>query len=634
MKFYFKKLFAGILSALLIAAPFAEAANSNGRAVLIGRVNPYAGSTTQRSFTVMDVKASTGEYTSPQRPAPNEDNRTQLIIRNVGSTVLQFGYNTTDNTNTQYAATTWTITLNPGQEYVENGYIPSSLSTQRILSERPFTSGQGGRYTVWKEIAGAVQSGVPVIRAITPLPVSPLALNVLDFQTTINISGLSKDRSTVYGTDGGVNLYQNTHDGDPAFWTLVHTFTGVPSGVLTSVIETGDGEIIAFFGLVTGTIYKSTGWAASHTSATWAQVIASATGGAFRAQWGGGTFSSQSGAVNVIAEYGKYWSTQPTPDPTATTHIYASRTSGTNWTLLLDLQTMFPTTNSLSTYGAAYDPDWDCMVGAYGNSGPNGNNFTEILYSCDWRTIFTGGTATWTSIPIPPLWIGNTNHWQSVALSTTQNSWRLGSEGDSGVYIFPKIAYRQLGAGFIQNVISGRAGSHLLPGSFNRAAANQRYMFGTGNAGSGPDVGAQLYFDQLDAGKTLQEVYRNDVYKVSNYGVYQPYGPTLNGVFLVSLGAPTGTGVGVWTTLRANLVSPPVGTYDQSANLTGNGATTAFTFPHFLSYTPTTLNAYPQNAASIAIAAPTVTADGTNITLTFSVAPTNATAYSYALRYQ
>jgi hypothetical protein len=256
----------------------------------------------QRAYNVLIVPASATYYSFPARVRPNEPQRTQLIVRNLGTTTLELGYVSGQNNSFFNGASSYPLQLNAGQQYAENGASTS------MMFLRPHTSGQGGRYSVYVEFNGASQSGVATTSNIAPVPVGIPVLNVLSYTTsTAQPIGLSKDRTTVYGANG-TTLYQSTNDG--ASWTSVATF---PDNVV-GLTETDDGEAICLTqggAGVPGKLYKSTGWSTSHTAATWGLVLTSASNAYFRNYWDGGSYDSfgsnsinGTGKYGVITEYG------------------------------------------------------------------------------------------------------------------------------------------------------------------------------------------------------------------------------------------------------------------------------------------------------------------------------------------
>lgn len=99
-------------------------------------------------YTVLDL-IGVSAYNFPQRVRPNEPGRKQLIIRNIGSVPVQLGYNSTADNSAYNGPDAYTITLNPGQEYVED------QSSTRQIFVRPVTSGQTGRIGVYHKQGAA-----------------------------------------------------------------------------------------------------------------------------------------------------------------------------------------------------------------------------------------------------------------------------------------------------------------------------------------------------------------------------------------------------------------------------------------------------------------------------------------------
>ena len=147
------------------------------------------------------------------------------------------------------------------------------------------------------------------------------------------------------------------------------------------------------------------------------------------------------------------------------------------------------------------------------------------------------------------------------------------------------------------------------------------------NGANEPSVPGAIYIDGTDDGQTLRELWRDDTFEGTSNGITDVYGPTVNGYVLANATGPA-------RTLRGQIIPGVLGMFDKYFTLVGDGSTTTFTVAHNMSTTPTTLNAYPQNAAAVAQAAPTLTANGTNITLTFASAPANGASLVYALRFK
>lgn len=581
----------------------AEALTQGQRLSLLGGagINPLF----HRAYNLLDIPASATYYTFPARIRPKEPKRTQLIIRNLGSTVLQFGYNT--GNNAQFTAT-FTFTLNPGQEYRENGF------STNLICVRPNVSGQGGRYSVYVEFNGITQSGSAITQAITPTPIGVPVLNVSAYGTaTAQPIGLSKDRATVYGSANGTTLYQSVNNGTS--WASIATFADNVQGL----IETDDGEALCYTqggAAVPGKIYKSSGWSTSHTGATWALKLTSASNAYFRNLWGGGSCFNFSGQYGVAAEYGALLNSGL--DATYPTHVYFTSDYGANWAQILDIQVTPPSSYPMHMKNAVYDPYWDRIWVTYDLL--TDQTHASWLYSDDHG-------ATWNYFTLPIEWQNISASWQSNQIAPLTNRIIFGSDHTDGYYVVPRSGYRQTGTPYVSAITTGHTGSQQTNMGAFRSGVGQQFFASLINTIGDLLVPGLIMADAIDDGQTLTEMWRDDSLKNTGKGVWDVIGPTSGGKFLAKVSGSTPK------TLIGTIVQGVQGQYDQYANLTGDGATTVFTFPHFLSVTPTTLLAYPQNAVSAAIVAPTVTADSTNITLTFSVAPTNAAVYSFALRY-
>jgi hypothetical protein len=227
----------------------------------------------------------------------------------------------------------------------------------------------------------------------------------------------------------------------------------------------------------------------------------------------------------------------------------------------------------------------------------------------------------------PPEWQNVSGNFQSNPIGILKDRIIFGSDHTDGYYVLPRVGYRLAGTPYISAITAGHAGAQQTNLAMYRGSPTSQF-FATITGISGDLIIPNLIFaDAVDDGKTLTEMWRDDSQIGNGNGLADIYGPTVGGVVL-------GNFVSGAKVLRGTIVQGVQGQYDQYANLTGDGSTKVFTFPHFLSATPSTLLAYPQNAAAVAASVPTVTADGTNITLTFGTAPSNGAALSYALRYQ
>ena len=612
-----RRILAGLCLALLLAVP-AEA--QMGRRLLIlggaAKVNPRF----HRSFTTRELAAVTGSFDFPFRERPVDPLRTQLVIRNVGSTVIDLGPQP-DNGN-YTGPTSFTVTLNPGQEYADNGASTSAWFA------RPHTRGQGATYTIYHELSGSHQSGTAVTENLTAPAVGIPALNIFSYATaTAYPIGLSQDRKTVYGTAGTPTLYQSTSDG--ASWGIVNSTSFGVCGNVVGLVETDDGEAIV--GVQNGSsspgcLFKSTGWTASHTGATWANVLTSATKGYFQNLWDGTTFASfgrnsinGTGKYGVTGEYGQLLTTGT--DPTFPTKVYFTSNYGATWSTVLDIQTNPPAQYPMHMKAAAYDLYWDRLWATFDLYQDNVH--AAILYSDDHGS-------TWTLLTMPTEFQGSgpNQNWQSNAIAPMASAIIFNSDHNNGYYRIPRVGYRKMGTLEVSAITAPPTGaSQTSEGSF-RSAPGQRLFTGLISNTSGVVPGL-IYTDDATDGQEMTELWRDDAYLNTIGGSLNLIGPTFNGYFISDIA----NGSGTHFTLRGKVADGVQGQYPQYVTVTGDGATTVFNFAHFISSTPTRLNIYPQNAAAVGAALPTLTANGTNLILTFAAAPANLSVQTYAVRY-
>lgn len=572
------------------------------------------------SFTTRELPASNGSFDFPFRERPVDPLRTQLVIRNVGSTVIDIG---PQPNNGNYAGpTSFTVSLNAGQEYADNG---ASITA---WFARPHTRGQGATYTVYNELSGAHQSGVAITQNLTAPAIGIPALNVISYAVaTAWPIGLSQDRKTVYGSAGTPTLYQSTSDG--ASWNVVNSTAFSSSGNVVGLVETDDGEALVNVqggSASPGFLFKSAGWSTSHITATWSIVKTSASNGYFQPLWDGTTFASfgrdsinNTGKYGVAGEYGPLLNSGL--DPTFPTHVYFTSDYGATWTTILDIQVTPPSQYPMHMKAAAYDLYWDRIWVTFDLYQDNVH--ASILYSDDHG-------ATWQLLTMPTEFQGSgvAQNWQSNAIAPMQNAIIFNSDHANGYYRVPRVGYRQMGTLEVSAITSPPTGaSQTSEGSF-RSAPGQRLFTGLINNNSG-SVPALIYTDDATDGARMVELWRDDAYLNAIAGALDLYGPTFNGYFLARVESGAGTNF----TLRSQVIDGVQGQYPQYVTVTGDGVTTVFNFPHFISSTPTRLNIYPNNAAAVGAAFPTLTADGTNLILTFAAAPANASVQIYAVRY-
>ncbi len=610
------------VGAALAASSRVDALTPGQRLVLLGGASIISSSSLFHSaFSTMDLPASAGIFTSPGRIRPVEPLRTQFIIRNVGSTNIDLGPQT-DNSNFA-GPTSWTISaLAPGQEYVDNGASTSAWFV------RPHTSGQGGTYTTYFELNGTRQSGIATTRALTAPAIGIPALNVLSYAAaTAYPCGLSTDRHTIYGTAATGTLFQSTNGGGG--WAIVNSTAFAASGNVVGLVETDDGEALCYVqggSAAPGFLFKSSGWTASHSAATWTLVKTSASNAYFQGIWNN-SFSfgkdtiNASGKYGVLTEYGPLLNAGL--DATFPTHVYLTKDYGLTWALILDIQVTPPSSYPMHTKCAVIDPYWMRVWVNYDLTN-DGTNISCLYADID----ANGNLGAWTKQPLPTEWQGIAAPWQANSIAPMENCLIFSGDHTNGFYRIPRKSYRQTGTLEVSSVTAMYPGSLQTAMETFRSAPGQR-MFASLIAQTGNnEVPGLIYTDDATGGASLIELWRDNAYVNSVAGAVRVNGPSA-GYFLAQI-APAAGGA---LTLRGKVIDGVVGQFPQYLYVTGDGATTVFNFPHFLSFTPTRLNVYPQNVAAVGVATPTMTADGTNLILTFAVAPVNTTVYRYAARY-
>lgn len=450
------------------------------------------------------------------------------------------------------------------------------------------------------------------VRPMTALPGGEPTLRVktVSATTTIKPCGLSNDRTTLYASDNGV-LKQSTDEG--VTWSTV--YSGWTAGwEVTGLVETDDGEAIAFINaFATGRIYKSTGWSTSHTTATWALVLSSTGGypagyGVNCANFGDDTITEGTSKYGVSGMYG----TQTSASGGQTTkgrYVYWTEDYGTTWTEVFDIHTWAAGVVGLHIHAAAYDPWWDRIWVAWGDSRVNAA--LSVVYSDDHG-------ATWEQVPASDVWgpsgTGSTSMLQSTTVLPREKVIVFGSDPAQGLWVLPRKRYRVIGQPeMLMMHATGTTSSTISTqvNSLRRTAGAPITACWTSQGGlmrSGIAV-------SWDGGRSFRRVF--DLPYAVSTGITTVYGPTINGtyLFLSSLS-------GVYTRYTAELVKAREGVMNRTLRATGDGTTTAFTLPHYLGKVPDSVLAYAQSAA--ALSAYTVTADTTNVTVTFTAAPANS----------
>lgn len=469
------------------------------------------------------------------------------------------------------------------------------------------------------------------IRNAQPAPISLPGLKVEAYGTATAVPiGISADRKTIYGTAAGYNtaLQQSIDDG--ATWTAVHTF---PQGI-EGVVETDDGEALAIAHDAAnspGYLYKSTGWAASHTTATWALVLTT-VGGYIRPYWAGGhtwTFGDDSIRANtsrfgVVSEYGGQ--TTASGDQTAKARrVYVTNDYGTTWTQVFDLAARYPAVANQHVHATAYDPYWDRIWLTYGDGGvAEGTTQHQVLYSDD-RGV------TWNSLPALP---GDANlsaaGSQSTTIAVLPDCIIFGADNRPGYYRLPRKGYRKVGQFTVQLNLAGGSGDLMLACRLHRnRKQNGAPLLGGYNSDNSLLVPGGLVAS-LDAGQTVTLLWQDTALTGGYRGPINVFGPTYNGKIVATVAQTTigSPGSGTPWLLRGQLVIPDAGLLDGTYTVTGDGATTAFSIPHGLPAQPSRYVVWEEKPAG----AYTVGVTATNIVLTFTAAPVNAATIPFQWR--
>lgn len=452
------------------------------------------------------------------------------------------------------------------------------------------------------------------VRQHEPIPGGEGAFSLSSWTTsTVKPVGLSRDRATFYGGDGNI-LKQSVNDG--VTWTTVNS--SFPSGQITGLMETDDGEAVCFVSPtgLPGRVYKSTGWSTSHTTATWALVL-TATGGAVN---NFGFNSATFGDENLFAGTGKYgiigcYGTQTPGSGDATTsgrYVYFTSDYGTTWNLVFDLYTWSGNTAGMHVHSAAYDPWWDRLWVAWGDVQINGK--LDVVYSDDHGT-------TWTQLDAAPSNYSALGAMQSTTVLPRADYILFGSDPTQGLWMVPRKSYRTLGKFSMVYMNSGGTSNASISTHLNtvRGFVGMPIFHAWTTERTDMMAGFSVSFD----GISFQRVF--DYPQPSLKAVNVVFGPSVTGNILV--GAQLST---TYYLLIGSLVKPEDDMITLRLDASGDGTTTVFTVPHYQGRTPLAFEAFPQSSA--ALATNTVTADATNVTVTFASAPANAAVVQMAVR--
>jgi hypothetical protein len=385
-------------------------------------------------------------------------------------------------------------------------------------------------------------------------------------------------------------------------------------------MELDDGEALVFinnFG--GGLVYRSSGWSSSHTTATWSLVL-TPTGGRFA---GFGLNSATFGDEAVVAGTGKYGALAAYGGQTGTSgdqttmgrYVYWTEDYGVTWSLIFDLYIWSANgggAGGMHVHAAAYDPYWDRIWVVWGDRVVN--NKSDVVYSDDHGQ-------TWTQLDVPPEWI-NYKDFQSTTVLPLNDYILFGSDPTQGLWMIPRSKYRVMGRPrFVFMTSTGTSNTSI--------SSNTSSLRGTARG---------LVLHSWTSERALMQpgiavsLNRQDFQTIFTYPFSSPssslyaIGPTLKGTVAVG-GSDSGA---VKYFILGEIIAPEPGTMVYKLAATGNGSTTVFTVPHYQGRTPVAFEAFAQSPA--ALATNTVTADATNVTVTFASAPANAAVVQMTIR--
>lgn len=482
-----------------------------------------------------------------------------------------------------------------------------------------------------------------LIRPITPSSVgSKMSLRNVTMANNSGkaIIGLSRDRTTWYAatlaSPWKLQQWVEVEGTVTPTWTDVATFSERVMGM----VEMANGEVLAATvatGSTPGYIYKSTGWATSHTTATWAKTLTT-TGGYIVPVWGLHQWSIGSNGVGVVVEYGPQ--TTGSGDQTAKARrVYLTTDWGATWTVIFDLVTFgialgVSNPSGVHTHAAAYDEAWDRIWVTYGDNTGDGDlisgaNNAQIVYSDD-------RGATWTHLPQPIEQRGLGAQIQATTIACLEGAVVFGPDGSPYSWqVWPRKGYRQLGNMVHGPYFGGNTGAQGIGLGASRVEGVRSAPLLV-NASS--IVGKPTYlFGSADGGLTWSELWRDDVNAATAFmgftssttnGNGALFGPSIFGTLLAPYNYTNG---GAWSTgalWRAELAAPEPGDRMIGGIVAqdGTGAKVKFDVPHGLGVVPTRFSVRPGNAAAAAGGSFFETADATNVSITFTTAPASGTA--------
>lgn len=454
---------------------------------------------------------------------------------------------------------------------------------------------------------------MPTVRPANPLYLPPQASTFVDGANN-NVLSMSRDHTTLYGGQGPngstqTALKSSTDDG--VTWTTIHTFSGPVVGV--HVMD--NGEALVAVGNATGSLWKSTGFAASPTTATWTQVLASSGLNAyFRGEWTLHPWTS-SGSLVVVNEYGAHVG----DGPVAATKVWLSTDYGSTFTVIFDLALQQPGTTTIHTHASAYDKVWDRIWITYGDgtTASTPNPHSGIAYSDD-------RGATWTIVPGTDL---PSSTWQATSIAILPDCILFGSDGQpAGVHRIRRDGYRVMSAITEAHLVHGGTGSVVLAFQFwqDIFTPGMPLLMSFNHGGSNPGGISWTCVLMTYDGKNFTELLTDRATVLSGSGFTNAVGPTASGKVVGAIKDARQANVSKVTATLLPEVLPSTHTLiGGTAAFNGTGAQTTFTIPHGLGVAPARKSVEAESATA---AAPFyVTVDATNLTVTFTTAPATGT---------
>lgn len=442
------------------------------------------------------------------------------------------------------------------------------------------------------------------ITPITPLNLTRPRLAQVSYATnTYYPIGISKDRAYVFGAYGSTvgNLAESIDDG--ATWTVVETF----ADPVYRIVETDDGEVLVETKAAgqDARLWKSSGWAASHSAATFTQVLTIPKGMAAYT-FGQGSFGDDTvkAGTSKVGFIGNYGATSPYATAGWLTIDY-----GATWTQVHDLAARYPAIADASDLGIRYDPWWDRLWTCWQTTGTPPNGEMLINYSDD-------RGATWKAVP-QPVGYGNTKpgDYRFSNIIPMPDCIILHNAHSGGLWRINRNGYRLMGPP--QRVVKFPGAA--IAQSFYKAPFNGSPLLMSA-IGVGTTNDSVPYIAATYDGRTFFQAWTDPLLvNIDGAGPIEVVGPTVGGKIHSRVSQNGSTS---YKHLVADLVNDPEvlsGTSTQN----GTGAQTAFTIAHGLGVRPTRVDVRPGSAA--AAAAYYVTWDVTNITVTFTAAPASGT---------